>query len=334
MEKRDIFLVDSIPEPDAAYPIVTAILRVVPASRWAFARCEIDGELGHLLGSSENNGPIATLKRELSRQSEISKVGPRIAATLGPLGIYESGVTLLFADSRATFGILTLVRTRELGPFTSSEIAMLTLALESASERLSALRLNASARARSAADHRDDAPNALEDIEGESYILDCDLQIVMTWTSQNQRRTALTGLRTRLAERLPTVLEETVRALIGGWQSDPATQLPGVARPVPFLVVRTQPVAGPTGLFIGVRIERFHSAHSLAGPAARFHISSRELEVLALLLEGSKLEEIGEALNITTSTVQDHIKSMVEKTQSRNRTELVARVLGWDNAPP
>ena len=46
-----------------------------------------------------------------------------------------------------------------------------------------------------------------------------------------------------------------------------------------------------------------------------------------------KLEEIAEALNITTSTVQDHIKSMVDKTESRNRTELIARVLGWDSEP-
>ena len=69
------------------------------------------------------------------------------------------------------------------------------------------------------------------------------------------------------------------------------------------------------------------------GPAARYHISPREPEVLALLLDGAKLEEIAEALNITTSTVQDHIKSMVDKTESRNRTELIARVLGWDSEP-
>lgn len=326
-------LTDSIPESDPAYPIIMAILRVVPASRWAFARSQANGELGNLLGSRANGGQLAELKRENSRQREKSKTGPRIAATLGPLGDYESGVTLLFADGRANFGILLLLRTSELGPFTSSEIAMLTLALDGASESLSALRLNASAHARSVADHRDEAPNALDDLEGEHYVLDSDLQIVMTWTSQDQRRAALTGLRTRLAERLPAVLEETVRALIAGWQGDPATQLPGVARPVPFLVVRTQPVVGPTGLFIGVRIDRFEPAHSLVGPAARFHISPRELEVLALLLDGAKMEDIGKSLNITISTVQDHIKSMVDKTESRNRTELVARVLGWESTP-
>jgi len=51
-----------------------------------------------------------------------------------------------------------------------------------------------------------------------------------------------------------------------------------------------------------------------SAPAARYHISPRELQVLALLLDGAKLEEIGNQLSITSSTVQDHIKSMVDKT--------------------
>ena len=162
-------------------------------------------------------------------------------------------------------------------------------------------------------------------------MLDKDLQIVLAWSAEDQRRVALTGLRTRLADRLPAVLEETVRELVAGWRSDSETQDAGIAHPVPFLVVRTRPMSGPAGLFIGVRIDRFQPPHSLTGPAARFHISPRELQVLALLLDGAKLEEIGQKLHITTSTIQDHIRSMVDKTGSRNRTELIARVLGWEN---
>jgi DNA-binding CsgD family transcriptional regulator len=324
---------DHLAETDPAYPIVAAILRVVPASRWAFARPEADGHLAHLLGSRKNGGELAELQDENSRQRSKVKTGSRIAAMLGPLGDYESGVTLLFADGRENFGILTLLRTSELGPFTSSEITVLTLALDASSERLSALRLNPRRQAHLAANHRVDPPNPAESPGGEHYILDRDLQIVMTWTSQQQRRAALTGLRMRLAERLPSVLEETVRELIAGWQSDPATQVPGIARPVPFLVVRTEPVEGPSGLFVGVRIDRVQPAHSLSEPAARFHISTRELEVLALLLDGIKVEEIAEILTITASTVQDHIKSMIDKTESRNRSELIARVLGWDSTP-
>jgi len=92
-------------------------------------------------------------------------------------------------------------------------------------------------------------------------------------------------------------------------------------------------MSGPSGLFIGVRIERFQEPNSLTGAAGRFHISPREVQVLALLLDGNHLEQIAKQLHITSSTVQDHIKSMLDKTESGNRSELIARVLGWDSTP-
>jgi DNA-binding CsgD family transcriptional regulator len=131
---------------------------------------------------------------------------------------------------------------------------------------------------------------------------------------------------------LPLVLEETVRELTAGW-ADGSAKEPGVGHPVPFLVVRTRPMSGPAGLFIGVRIDRFRPPNSLTGAAERFHISPREVQVLALLLDGNHLEEIATRLHIASSTVQDHIRSMLEKTQSRNRSELIARALGWDSTP-
>ena len=290
-----------------------------------------DGELGLLLDSSGSAGELLELKSEFQHQRKRVKSGARIAATLGPLGDFDSGITLLFADAHADFGILTLLRTSELGPFTSSEVSMLALSLDATSERLSALRLSSRDDGSSAPPAAADAMPAAE-ASGESfYVLNADLQIVLAWTAQDRRRIALTGIHTRLADRLPAVLEETVRNLIAGWQTDADTQNAGIAHPVPFLVVRTQPMSGPAGLFIGVRINRFHPPHSLTGPAERYHISPRELQVLALLLDGAKLEEIGRKLHITSSTVQDHIKSMVDKTASRNRSELIARVLGWEN---
>jgi DNA-binding CsgD family transcriptional regulator len=337
MAKKCDSAADFVPETDPAYPIITAILRVVPASHWAFARVTGAGELGLLLDSHGNGGELSRLENEFERQRKKSKTGPRIAATLGPLGDFQSGITLLFADARANFGILTLLRTSDLGPFTSSEISVLALSLDATSERLSALRLHLPETGLDvppdADDRSDDVPRD-DDTSGESfYVLDSDLQIVLAWSAEEQRRIALTGLHTRLADRLPAILEETVRELIAGWQSDSNTQHAGIAHPVPFLVVRTQPMSGPAGLFIGVRIDRFHPSKSLTGPAGRFHISPRELQVLALLLDGAKLEEIGQKLHITASTIQNHIKSMVDKTGSRNRTELIARVLGWESTP-
>src|SRR5450631_3519417 len=91
---------------------------------------------------------------------------------------------------------------------------------------------------------------------------------------------------------------------------------------------------GPAGLFTGVRIDRCQPPNSLTGAAAQFHISPREVQVLALLLDGNHLDQIAQQLYITSSTVQDYIKSMLDKTRSHNRSELIARVLGWKSTPP
>jgi DNA-binding CsgD family transcriptional regulator len=318
---------DAIPEGDPAYPIIAGILDVVPASRWAFARVQRDGELASLYSSHVDPEELSRLSDELDRQRLKSPTGPRLAATLGPLNEYESGITLLFADARANFGILTLLRTAELGPFTSSEVSMLTLALDAASNLLSSLRLQPQPSSDDSA-----APRYTEYPDGAFYVLDGDMQIVLAWSSEDQRRIALTGLSTRIAERLPIALEETVRQLTAAWSEETVRQ-PGVAQPVPFLVVRTPPMTGPAGLFIGVRIDRFQPPNSLTGAAARFHISPREVQVLALLLDGKHLNEIAEQLHITSSTVQDHIKSMLDKTESGNRSELIGRVLGWEATP-
>ncbi len=321
-----------VPKSDPAAIVVAEIVRVVPASRWAFAHVGIDGEVERLLVSDDVRDERARLRNEIERQRGASASGPRIAAILGPLGAYESGITLLFADARATFGILTLLRTPSLGPFTSAELSVLAFAVATASEHLALLRFHANdAAAADVARAAERVPAPA--VDEATYILDRELAITLAWHGEEQLRRGLTGLQTRVADRLPKLLEETVRELTASWGPDADSTSPGTARPVPFLVVRTQPMSGAGGLFIGVRIERFRSAHSLAGAAARYHITPRELQVLGLLLDGTQLDEIGRRLHITSSTVQDHVRNMVEKTGSRNRSSLIARILGWEATP-
>jgi DNA-binding CsgD family transcriptional regulator len=329
---RDPSLQGAMPESDPAYPILSAVLNIVPASHWTFARVDPKGVLDSLYGSHGSGKGLAGLADELKRQRTKSPSGPRIAATLGSLDDFASGITLVFADARANFGILTLLRTTEMGPFTSSEVSMLTFALDAVSDRLSALRMLSPEGQTAVRPDRPDGDAIAKVSEGAFYVLDSDLQIVLAWSSEDQRRIALTGLHTQIAARLPIVLEETVRELTSAWSAD-STKQPGVAHPVPFLVVRTQPMSGPAGFFIGVRIDRFEPPNSLTGAATRFHISPREVQVLALLLDGNHLDQIANKLHITSSTVQDHIKSMLDKTESRNRSELIARVLGWESTP-
>jgi DNA-binding CsgD family transcriptional regulator len=317
-----------MPASDAAYPILQGILGVVPASRWAFARVEQDGTFAALFCSNADGTQLTGLADELKRQRAKTPTGPRIAAMMGPLENFDSGIVLVFADPRTNYGILTLLRTAELGPFTSSEISMLALALDAMSDRLSFFRLHPNEQ-RSGSRREADV---VAHTEGAFYVLDTDLQIVLAWSADDQRRAALTGLHTQIAARLPAVLETTVRDLTHGWSTD-SVHNAGVARPVPFLVVRTEPLSGPAGLFIGVHVDRFRPPNSLSGASIRFHISPRELQVLTLIIDGNSLDEVAKQLSITSSTVQDHIKNMLTKTASSNRSELIGRILGWESTP-
>ena len=62
----------------------------------------------------------------------------------------------------------------------------------------------------------------------------------------------------------------------------------------------------------------------------RYRLSRREGQVLSEVLRGSSSTEIGESLSISSSTATFHLKQLLRKTSSRNRTELTARVLGWE----
>src|SRR5664280_1134605 len=91
---------EAMPESDPAYPILSGMLGVVPASRWTFARVAPNGGLVSLFGSHANGKVLAWLADELRRQRTKCPTGPRIAATLESLDGFESGVTLVFADAR------------------------------------------------------------------------------------------------------------------------------------------------------------------------------------------------------------------------------------------
>lgn len=328
---------DAVPPADPIHSIVKAILELVPVSHWSFARFKTDGDADQLLSSAGNGEEFRKLRKQYVLQRERAPGGPSIAATVASSGPYSSGLALLFADVRARFGMLSMLRTEALGPFTSSEIRALTFALDAASDRLSELRLMESQDERlagfrlesSAAETRG---TTVAESSTAHYILNLQFEIVLAWTLENERRVAVTPLQMPLQNRLPLILQEAVRELTASWTNDVASQQIGTARPVPFLVVRTRPMSGAAGLFIGVTVERSKPGRSLTGAAARYSISPREVQVLALLLDGLHLSEIAERLHITSSTVQDHIKHLLEKTDTHNRAEMTAKILGWDQA--
>lgn len=57
-------------------------------------------------------------------------------------------------------------------------------------------------------------------------------------------------------------------------------------------------------------------------------LSSRETEVVDRLVDGADTRAIAEAMFVSEHTVQDHLKSIFDKTGARNRRTLLARVNG------
>ncbi|MDM7323418.1 MAG: helix-turn-helix transcriptional regulator [Thermus sp.] len=63
----------------------------------------------------------------------------------------------------------------------------------------------------------------------------------------------------------------------------------------------------------------------LEGLGAYSPLTQREWQILALVAEGSDNKKIAATLGISPNTVKNHMKSILAKTQSRSRTELVRR---------
>jgi hypothetical protein len=118
-----------------------SIARLIPSSHWLTARLTPSGDPIALKASDGDQAHLLEFARdEIKRQRVETATGPRIAATLSSLRGCESGITLLFADSQTTFGLLILLRTWAIGLFTSSEVRVLTIALNAISNQLTTSR--------------------------------------------------------------------------------------------------------------------------------------------------------------------------------------------------
>ncbi len=238
---------------------------------------------------------------------------------------------MIVNDGHEDRAIVSLLRNELLPQFSSAEISLLTLALAAASERFAALRVRPLSERHGGPPVHYAGPGPGPPHEAAFYILDAELNIVMSGQPEDSRHTSEFYETAPSTARLPPILEECVRKLTADW-TDGSVKQPGIAHPVPSLILRTQPLKGQAGQFVAARIERFVPVNTLAESAIRYRFTPREIEVLAKLLDGAQLDDIARDLFISHSTVQDHVRNLLEKSSSRNRTEMIARIFGWNSA--
>jgi DNA-binding CsgD family transcriptional regulator len=94
-------------------------------------------------------------------------------------------------------------------------------------------------------------------------------------------------------------------------------------------LVRITRLDGGTSSLFAVSIESFRGGDSLSRATRKYQLTPREIDVLALILEGASATETAETLKIAETTVQGYYKRLLSKTGSRNRPAMVANVLDW-----
>jgi DNA-binding CsgD family transcriptional regulator len=79
---------------------------------------------------------------------------------------------------------------------------------------------------------------------------------------------------------------------------------------------------------IAITIESTSSAERMALFVRACGLTAREAELLGHLVTGSDTRHIAQRMFLSEHTVQDHLKSIFAKTQTRNRRALLARAVG------
>ncbi len=151
------------------------------------------------------------------------------------------------------------------------------------------------------------------------YILDRSFRVVMSWMAGRGTQSLLQDDRCVLTEGADRLVRRITAESRG---REVFAMLP------PSVILRVVELDGSAGSHIGVFAEPFQSRDALREASRRYSITRRETEVLNLLVQGAATTEIATALSIQETTVQDHIKNIAAKTNSRSRTEIVAKVLG------
>lgn len=294
------------------------VTRLAGGEAWDFAAFGRDDELLANGSSSQTPPDIATLRAEVRLQrfggASLPHVGTSLAADT------RRSLFVIFGEFVGGLAILRVVRPASAKPFVARDGAGIERFFRQHGKAITAAVFDVGFDESERVAIRRAAPIA--------FTIDAKGNLVSTIDEHDGEPSSLrTHLMPRNGE-VPAVLRSVVGDLLERHNTGtPASDLVSV---LPFAVVRLAPLRSrvlPATLL--VTVEWLRSRASLEVTAAQYSISKRELQVLSSMLRGAPVAEIAAELSISESTVVFHLKRMLKKTLSKNRTELAARMLGW-----
>jgi DNA-binding CsgD family transcriptional regulator len=96
-------------------------------------------------------------------------------------------------------------------------------------------------------------------------------------------------------------------------------------------LLRIIPLSGQYPESFAVFIEQVDGRNAIETAVKRYDVTKRESEVLALLVRGFSTQRIAQHLFISEGTVADHVKSLLRKTRTNKRSELISRIFHHDH---
>jgi DNA-binding NarL/FixJ family response regulator len=137
----------------------------------------------------------------------------------------------------------------------------------------------------------------------------------------------------RIRERFPAI-----RVVVLTMHGDPETQTQAIRAGASGFLGKDCPMdevlsavrmagEGETTLSVGVAVSMLNEVHRLAQPDDEPVVTKREEEVLQLIADGLSTPEVAASLYISVKTVKNHLASIYQKLDSRDRTQAVLRAV-------
>jgi DNA-binding CsgD family transcriptional regulator len=323
------------------FRIVELLRPVVGFDRWCWPVCDPGSGLGTTAVGDHDYWPVLprlllldqrldapdTLPMLVGARARGGRdIGLRFLDVLGPIGIGDE-LRVPLRDKHGLWGCLDLMRSSDDPPFTGEDRDLLDALVPALA---SVTRLSTAAIA-----SHGGAPPPPAGV----LVLDADLEV----------RASTAGARAWLAEMVPpnlpfaelaasgVVFNVASRVLARPTAATPHGQLPARSRvrsvSGAWAMVEADAL-DPLDRTVAVTIRPAAAAEILDLRFLAYDLTARERELVSLLLGGSDTRTVSERLFLSPHTVQDHLKSIFEKTGVRTRKELVATLASTDSAGP